>query len=66
MANERLKGEEKFDSKHCLLEMPRSHTKMHLKSAPRKLNLVMKKAISKSYTLVCRYKCPCKFPHRYE
>ena len=63
MANERLQGEEKFDSKHYLA---RSHAKMHLKSAPQKLNLVMKKAILKSYTLVCRYKCPCMFPHRYE
>ena len=29
--------------------MPRSHTKMHLKSAPQKLNFIMGKAISKSF-----------------
>ena len=43
----------------------RSHAKMHLKSAPQKLNFVMAKAISKSYTLDCSCKCPCTFPHSY-
>ena len=65
MANERLQGEEQFHSKNYLLEMPRSHTKMHSKSAPQKLNFVMAKAISKSYTLYCSCKCPCTFPHSY-
>ena len=52
MANERLQGQEQFYSKSSLLEMPRSHAKMHLKSAPHKLNFVMAKAISKSYTYI--------------
>ena len=43
MANGRLEEEEKFHSKNYLLEMPCSHTKMYLKSAPQKLNLVMAK-----------------------
>ena len=47
MASERLQGEERFHSKNCLLEMPRSHAKMRLKSAPQKLNLLMAKAIWK-------------------
>ena len=29
MANERLHGEKQFQSKNCLLEMHRSHAKMH-------------------------------------
>ena len=48
MANERLQGEEQFNSKNYILETPRSHTKMYFKSAPQKLNFVMPKAISKS------------------
>ena len=56
MANEILQGEEQFHSKKHLFEMPRSHTKMHLKSAPQKLDFVMAKAISKSYTLDCSRK----------
>ena len=48
MANGRLQGEEQFHSKNFLLEMPFSHTKMRLKSAPQKLNFLMAKAISKS------------------
>ena len=47
MANERLQGKEQFHSKNYLLEMPRSHAKMRLKSALQKLNFVMAKAISK-------------------
>ena len=52
-ASERLQGEEQFHSKNYLLEMPRSHAKMRLKSAPQKLNFLMAKDISKSYTLDC-------------
>ena len=37
-----------FILKNYLLERPRSHAKMHLKSALQKLNFVMAKAISKS------------------
>ena len=44
MSYERLHGEEQFRSKKYLLEMTPSHTKMRLKSAPEKLNLVMAKA----------------------
>ena len=65
MANERLQGEEQFHSKNYLLEMPRSHAKIRLKSAPQKLNFVMAKAISKSYILDCSCKYPCTFPHSY-
>ena len=58
MASERLQGEEQFHSKNNLLEMPCSHAKMHLKSAPQKLNFVTVKAISKSYTLDCSLHVP--------
>ena len=65
MANERLQGVEHFHSKNYLLELPRSHAKMRLKSTPQKLNFVMTKAISKIYTLDCSYKCPYTFPRSY-
>ena len=65
MTNERLQGKEQFHSKNYLLKMLRSHAKMHLKNVPQKLNFVMAKAISKSYTLDCSCKCPCTFPHSY-
>ena len=67
MASERLQGKEQFHSKKLLLEIPRSHTKMRLKSASQKLNFVMVKAISKGYTLDldCSCKYPCTFPHNY-
>ena len=65
MANERLQGEKQFYSKNYLLEMPRSHAKVHFKSAPYKLNFVMAKDISKSYGLDWRCKCPSTFPHSY-
>ena len=47
MANEGLPGEKLFHSKNYLLEMPRSHGRMRLKSESQKLNFVMAKAISK-------------------
>ena len=47
MVSERLQGEKKFHSKNYLLEMPRFHAKMRLKSPPQKLNFLMAKAISK-------------------
>ena len=53
MAYERLQGEKQFHSRNCLLEMPHVYAKTRLKSAQQKLNLVMSKAISKSYTLDC-------------
>ena len=65
MANERLQGEEQFHSKNYLLEMPCSHAKIHLNSAPQKLDFVMTKAISKSYTLDYSSKSTCTFPHSY-
>ena len=65
MANERLQGEEQFHSKGCLLEMSRSHAKMYWKSAPQKLDFVMVKAISNSYTLDCSCNCPCTFLQSY-
>ena len=54
-----------FILRTTFMEMPRSHAKMCLKSAPRKLNFVMAKAMSKSYTLECSCKCPCTFRHSY-
>ena len=51
MASEILQGEEQFHSKNYLLEMPRSHAKMRLKSAPQKLNFLIAKDISKISTL---------------
>ena len=65
MTKERLQRVEQFFSKNYFLEMPRSHVKMHLKSAPQKLNFAMVKAASKSYTLDCSCKCPYTFPHTY-
>ena len=65
MESERLQGEEQFHSKNYTLEMSRSHAKMRFKSAPRKLNFLMAKAILKSYTLDCSCKWPCTFPHSY-
>ena len=64
-SNERLKGEEQFHSKNYILEVLRSHAKMRLISAPQKLNFVMAKATSKSYTLDCSCKYPCTFPPSY-
>ena len=37
MSNERRQGEELFQSKDHVLEVPPSHAKMRLKSAPQKL-----------------------------
>ena len=65
MASERLQGEEQFHTKHFLLEMSRFHSKMLLKSALKKLNFLMAKAISKSCTLDCNCKCSCTLPHSY-
>ena len=56
MAIERLQGEKQVHSKNYLLEMPRFHAKMGLKSAPQKLNFLMAKAISKRCTLDCSCK----------
>ena len=64
-ASERLQGEGQFHSKNYLLEMPCFHAKMRLKSAPQKLNFLIKKAISKSCTPDCSCKYPCTLPHRY-
>ena len=47
------------------LEIPRSHAKMRLQSAPQKLNFGTTKTISKSYKLDCCCKCPSTFPHDY-
>ena len=58
MATESLQVEEQFHSKNYLLEMPRFHAKIRLKSAPQKLNFLMAIAISKPCTQDCR----CKYP----
>ena len=53
MASERLQGEKQFHTKNYLLKMSRFNVKMRLKSAPKKLNFLMVKAISKAlYTRV--------------
>ena len=46
MPNERLPSEEQFHFKNYLLEMPSSHAKMHLKSAPQKTSFEIAKAVS--------------------
>ena len=53
MTSERLQRQEQFDSKNYFLEMPHLHGIMRLKSASQKLNFLMAKDISKSYTLDC-------------
>ena len=47
MANEKLQQEEKFHSENYHLEMPRFHAKIHLKSAPQKLNILTAKLCQK-------------------
>ena len=59
MASETIQGEEQLQSKNYLLKMSCSHAKMHLKSAPQKLNFVMAKPMPNSYTLDCSCKCSC-------
>ena len=49
-ANERLQGEKQFHSKNYLLEMPRPHAKMRLKSAPYYKLCNGKSYIKKLYT----------------
>ena len=67
IASERLQRlQEQFHSKNYLVEMLLSHAKIRFKNAPRKLNFLMVKAISKSYTVDCCCKCPRTFPHSYE
>ena len=65
LENERLQEEKQFQSKNYLLEMPCSLAKVRLKSVPQKLNFVIAKDISISYTLDCSCKCTCTFPHTY-
>ena len=48
-----------------VLEVPLSHAKMRLKSAPQKVNFLMAQNIPKIYMLNCSHKCPCTFPHSY-
>ena len=45
MESERLEVEKQFHSRNYLLEMPRFHAKMPLKSVPQKLNFLMAKVI---------------------
>ena len=63
MANETLEGEKEFYSNNYLFEFSCSHAKMRLKSALQKLDFVMAKVISKTYTLDYSWKCPCIFSH---
>ena len=64
MVSERLQGEEQ-SLKVLSLEIPHSHTKMNVKSAPQKLEFAMVRAVSKSHTLDCSCKFPCAFTHSY-
>ena len=60
MSNERLQAEEQFHSNasfSCQNAIEKCTTK--------KLNFVMAKAMSKSYTVDCSSKCRCTFPHSY-
>ena len=50
IANETLQGEEEFNSKNYFLEMLCFHAQILLKSAPQKLNFIMRKAKSTDYT----------------
>ena len=54
-----------FSLRTTFFEVPPSHAKIRLKSAPQKLNFSMVKGIQKCYTLNCSLKCPCTFPHSY-
>ena len=65
MVNGRLQGKEQFRFKCYLLETLCYHTKLRLKRAPQRLNLVIAKAISTAYTQDYSCKCPCMFPHIY-
>ena len=65
MASEILQREEQIHTENWLLEMSCFRTKMHLKSAPQKLNFLMAKTISRGCTLDCSCKCPCTFPNSY-
>ena len=65
MASERLQGEEQFYSKNYLLEMPFSHSKIHLKSAPQKLNFVMAEAVSKRFNVIRRDLVLAKFRNQF-
>ena len=38
---------------------------MRLKNALQKVHFLVAKSIQKRYTLNCRHKCPCTFPHSY-
>ena len=63
ITNKCLQGEKELYCKNYLLEMPPSHVKMRLKRPLQKLDFVMAKTISKSYTLDCSCKCSCTFSH---
>ena len=56
MPNERWQGEELFQSMKDVLEMLPSDIKTRLKSAQQKLNMLMTKAIQKTYILNFSYK----------
>ena len=53
MASERLQAVKQFCSNNYLLGMLRSPSKMRLKSASQKLNILMAETISKGYTPYC-------------
>ena len=62
MANERLQGEEQFHSKNYLFEMPRSHAKMHLKSASQKTELCNGKSYIKMLHTRLQLQMPLHVP----
>ena len=62
MASERLQGEEQFHSKNYLLEMPRFHAKMRLKSAPQKTNFFNSKSYIKTLYIRLQLQMPLQVP----
>ena len=56
MESERLEVEKQFHSRNYLLEMPRFHAKMPLKSVPQNLNFLMAKVIyQNAHYIVCGF-----------
>ena len=65
MTSTRFQGEQQSPSKNYILEMPCSHAKRRLKSAPQKLNFLMAKALLKRFKLDYSCKSPSTFSHNY-
>ena len=55
-----------YKERNYFLEIPPSHVKRRLKSAPQKLNFVTAKAVLESYTIDYSRKSPFMFTHSCE